>query len=124
MNAEWHSLCRGRDFAADGEAVNVQLADQRKHRIFVEDRGEEYVLLGVVARPALVATLDDPLRVTWMRNRNSELVGFRIDGKGRLVGEAWVSKTGLTAEEFELYLRTLAVDCDRLENILTGKDLY
>lgn len=124
MNAEWHSLCRRKEFDVDGEAVNVHLADERRHRIFVEDHGDEYLLRGLVARAAIVASLEDKLFVTWMRNRNSELVGFRIDGKGRLVGEAWIPKAGLSADEFELYLKTLAVDCDRLESLLTGKDSH
>lgn len=124
MIAEWHVLCKAKGFTVDGEAVDVHLADQRKHRVYVSNRGEEYLLLGVIARRAVVEQLDDPIFVTWKRNRNSELVGFRIDDRGRLIGEAWVPKAGLTADEFQLYLRTLAVDCDRLESILSGKDHY
>ncbi len=122
MSVNWHELCQEKEFIVDGEAVNVQLAEGRMHRIYVKNLVEEYLLLGMIAKPSLVKHLDDPVFVTWMRNRNSELVGFRIDDKDRLVGEAWVPKAGLTSEEFQLYVRTIAVDCDRLENILTGKD--
>ena len=57
-----------------------------------------------------------------LRNRTAALVGFRIDNRSRLVGEAWVSKSGLTTEEFELYVRNLAAECDRFEFVLTGRD--
>jgi len=50
------------------------------------------------------------------------LMGFRIDRRGRLVGEAWVPKAGLTGEEFQLYVRHLAVEADRFEYGLTGRD--
>jgi len=33
-----------------------------------------------------------------------QLVGFRLDQKGRLVGEAWVPKAGLSGDEFLLYV--------------------
>ena len=49
-------------------------------------------------------------------------MGFRIDHRGRVVGEAWVPKAGLSAAEFQLYLRTAAVECDRFEYVLTGRD--
>jgi hypothetical protein len=51
------------------------------------------------------------------------LVGFRIDRQHRLVGEAWIPKAGLVAEEFQLYVRMLAAECDRFEYALTGKDV-
>ncbi len=122
MNADWHGLCREKSFSLDGDVVSVQLPDERRHRVYVSSQGEEYLLSGLIAKPSSVGQLEDPIFITWMRNRNSELVGFRIDGKGRLIGEAWLPKVGLTAEEFQLYIRTIAADCDRLESILLGKD--
>jgi hypothetical protein len=124
VNADWNVFCRTKGFVVDGEAINVQLADARSHRIYVSNHKDEYLIFGLIARPSLVRKLDDPMFVTWMRNRNSELVSFRINHKECLIGEAWVPKAGLTSEEFQLYVRTVAVDCDRLESILTGKDAY
>ncbi|HEU5178897.1 MAG TPA: hypothetical protein VFU24_15710, partial [Burkholderiales bacterium] len=60
-----------------------------------------------------------PLRA-WRRNRSSQLVGFRVDQRGRLVGEAWVPKAGLSAQEFQVYVRRVAAECDRFEYLLTG----
>jgi hypothetical protein len=51
-----------------------------------------------------------------------QLVGFRLDQKGRLVGEAWVPKAGLTRDEFLLYAKRVADECDLFEYHLTGKD--
>ena len=52
----------------------------------------------------------------------TELVGFRIDARGRLIGEAWVPKAGVTSSEFTSYLRAVAAECDRFEYQLTGSD--
>jgi hypothetical protein len=38
------------------------------------------------------------------------------------VGEAWIPKAGLTESEFQLYVRTLAIEADRFEYALTGRD--
>ena len=58
----------------------------------------------------------------WQRNRRLMLVGMRFDKQGRLVGESWVPKAGLVGDEFLVYLRTLARECDRFEFQLTGED--
>ena len=58
----------------------------------------------------------------WKRNRSTQLVGFRVDRKGRLVGEAWVPKAGLERGEFLLYVVRVATECDLFEYHLTGKD--
>ena len=59
----------------------------------------------------------------WKRNRATQLVGFRIDDRSRLVAEAWVLKIGVTPEEFQLYVRTVAKESDRFEFLLTGRDV-
>jgi hypothetical protein len=38
------------------------------------------------------------------------------------VGEALVPKAGLSTQEFQLYVRTVAVEADRFEFVLTGRD--
>ena len=42
--------------------------------------------------------------------------------RGRVVAGAWVPKAGLTQEEFQLYVRAVAVESDRFEYRLTGRD--
>jgi hypothetical protein len=102
--------------------VLVDLQDGRRHRVTVDDMDDSYRLTAVVAGAAVAGGIGDlPIR-TWQRNRGTELVGFRIDKRGRLIGESWVPKAGLSAAEFQLYIHTVAAECDRYEFELTGKD--
>lgn len=123
MAADWVRYCRAKDFTADDPYIDVRFEDERRHRVMVKDEGDAYLISGFVVRQAVVTSMPDlPVRV-WLRNRATHLVGFRIDQRLRLVGEAWVPKSGLTPEEFQLYVRTVATECDRFEYILTGRDI-
>ena len=122
MIDSWLPLCDAPDFAASDPHVDVTFADGRTHRVTVEDQTDAYFLSGFVVRQSIVGALPDLPIQTWLRNRTVSLVGFRIDRRGRLVGEAWLPKAGLTANEFQLYVRTIAVECDRFEYLLTGRD--
>jgi hypothetical protein len=123
MTPEWVSLCRAEDLLVSGTSVEVRFADDRHHRVHIEDCGNEYELSAFVVRQAVVnRSVDLPNRI-WCLNASTPLVGFRIDRHGRLVGEARVPKTGLSAAEFQLYLRTVGVECDRFEYVLTGRDI-
>jgi hypothetical protein len=76
----------------DGDVIVVTFPDERSHRVVVEDVDDAYEFSAVVARPAALDDIDDaPLRA-WRRNRATQLLGFRIDRKGRLMGEAWAPK--------------------------------
>ncbi len=122
MAPDWARLCRGDGFAIEGDDIHVTLAAGRHQRVSVADRGASYELHSVVARPAVVDTIQDaPLRA-WKRNRSALLVGFRVDRRGRLVGQAWVPKAGITADEFQAYVRRVAAESDRFEYVLTGAD--
>jgi len=120
--ADWWKLCRSEGLALAGDAVVVDLADGRRHSVKVRDTGDTFSLTAIVAKPALLQQVPQVPLLAWRRNRASRLVGFRVDPTGRLVGESWVPKVGLTAEEFQLYVRRVAVECDRLEHLLTGTD--
>lgn len=122
MAADWTKLCRSAGLSVEGEAVEVKLAEGRHHRVSVRDAGPSYELQSIVARHAALRDVGDAPLLAWRRNRSSQLVGFRIDHRGRLVGEAWVPKAGLTAEEFQIYVRRVAAECDRFEYLLTGAD--
>jgi hypothetical protein len=116
-------LCRGDStIQFERNIAVVSLAEGRAHRVEVRDTGDAYECMGIVAPASVIANLSNaPLRA-WLKNRATQLVGFRIDHRGRLVGEAWIPQPGLTPEEFCLYIRRVAVECDRFEYILTGKD--
>lgn len=122
MAAEWVPLCDVGDLTVNEPHIEVAFKNERRHRVFVEDTDDSYQLTAVVARQRVVAQQTDLPLQAWLRNRATQLVGFRIDRRGRLVAEAWVPKAGLTAEEFQLYVRTVAAESDSFEYLLTGAD--
>jgi hypothetical protein len=124
MANDWRTMCNATDLKVDDTEVTVTFPDQRSHRVTVSEVGEEFLLNAIVARPATVRAAGDSLPLdTWVRNRAVNLVGFRIDEKDRLVSESWVPKAGLTAEEFQFHLRSIAIESDRFEYALTGRDV-
>jgi hypothetical protein len=123
MAADWVRFCRAKDLSIDESHIDVGLGNERQHRVTVEEGDDTYLISAFVVRQAVVASLPDLPIQSWLRNRVTALVGFRIDRQGRLVAEASVPKMGLTAGEFQLYVRTVAVESDRFEYILTGRDV-
>lgn len=122
---DWRGLSRDAGFKVSGDEITVMFSDGRQHRVAVEEppEREELRLLAVAAKPSMLpADADGPHLFAWRRNRFSDLVGFKIDGRGRLVGETWVPLAGLDAGEWALYVRTLAQACDRVEYLLSGRD--
>jgi hypothetical protein len=120
---DWQQFCCGAEgvtIARNG--IDVITPNQRRHRVRIRETVDSYDLSAVVARPAALRDVPDASLRAWRRNRGMELVGFRIDRRGRLVGEAWVPKAGLGREEFLLYVRRVAAECDEFEFRLTGKD--
>ena len=122
MAADWWKLCRDAGMTVDGGTVVVDLSDGRRHTVEVRDTGDTYALSAVVARPAALRETPYVPLLAWHRNRVARLMGFRLDRRGRLVGESWAPKVGLSAEEFQFYVRRVALECDRLEHLLTGMD--
>lgn len=122
MAASWQSLLRGRDFLVEDGAIRVALGE-RAHRVNVVDAGANYVLSAIVARPRVTTGIEDVALRTWLRNRTTMLVGFRLDVRKRLIAEAVVPKAGLTAEEFRWYAQSVARESDRFEFELTGEDV-
>ena len=123
MNVNWRELCRGSGFALFDDGVEVRFDTGRSHKVTVEDRGDTFLVRSVAARSSAVSEIRDAALRAWIRNRSVSLVGFRVDERGRMIGEAWIPKIGLTPAEFQLYVRTVASECDRFEFQLTGQDL-
>lgn len=106
----------------EGSHIYLEFTDQRRHRVTVEETPDAFLVSGIACPRRDVLQIPDLAILTWKKNRALQLVGFRVDQNQRLVGEAWVPKPGLTREEFLLYVRTVAIECDRFEFMLTGKD--
>jgi hypothetical protein len=120
---DWKSLTRAAGLDVHDNAIEVRFADGRIQRLQVADDAAGTIRLWtVVARRAVVEQLKNPELYAWLRNRLVDLVDFRIDREGRMIGEASVATSGLAAEEWALYIRTVASASDRLEYLLTGRD--
>jgi hypothetical protein len=119
---DWRQWCVGlHDISVDRDGVEVVTADERRRRVAIRETADTFELTGIaVGRAAIDAIPDAPLRA-WRRNRAMQLVGFRFDHKNRLVGETWIPKAGLNRDEFLLYVKRVAAECDLFEYNLTGK---
>jgi hypothetical protein len=123
MNADWRSLSRRAGLRLTHDGIEVSLADQRSQILHADAFSEDTIKLwSVVARPAALARLRTPLVDAWRRNRYSELVGFTLDTRGRMIGEAWVPTAGLTSDEWGYYVQLVAEACDRFQYLITGRD--
>ena len=123
MAASWTSLCNAPGLSVHESTIAVQLGDGRGHRVAVVEASDGYCLTAVVLGRAAFEKSGVSVTRLWEMNRSLNLVGFRIDRKGRLVGEAWIPTLPLDSAEFQLVLRNLATECDRYEFMLTGKDV-
>lgn len=122
MSPDWRGFCRTSDFSLDGEGIVVSFQNERRHRVSVVTESGELVVRARVLPPSTVARTANLLETMWLRNRATALVGFRIDKRGWLVGEATLPQAGLTASEFQTYVRAVAAESDRFEFAITGLD--
>ena len=123
MAIDWRTLCRAAKLELEGDDVVVQFENGRSHRVTVRETSELFEFHAVVAKRKAVEHVTDLADRIWRVNRVAQLVGFRIDRHGRVLGEGWVANAGVTAEEFQLVLRRVAAESDRLEFLLTGRDV-
>jgi hypothetical protein len=130
LSVDWKNLARSLGYTvSQGDTITVQLDGGSSQTLFCEPRIDENVLRiwSVIARQRTVAEVagdESPLRYAWERNRLSDLVGFTLDARGRLIGETWISYEGLTADELGFSLAELARVCDWHEFRLAGEDVY
>ena len=127
MSRDWHSFCNDASCGIEDDSIDVDLVDGRSHRVRVESTSGAWQLTAVVATPSVLDQLDafdPPSNRCWLRNRLIDLVGYRIDRRGRLVANAWVPKLGLEAEEFVIQVRLLAREADRFEFLLSGANVH
>lgn len=123
MEIDWRTLCRAPWVKLEGDDVVVQFENGRSHRVRVRETSELFELHAVVAKRKAGEHVTELADRIWRLNRAAQLVSFRLDGQGRVRGEGWVAKAGVTAEEFQLVLRRVAAESDRVEFLLTGRDV-
>jgi len=122
MKTDWRQYCQANDLQVENGEAHVTLRAGRVHHVSIIEKQDGYILRSLVARAADVVSIPNAALKAWMRNRFTELVSFRIDEKGRMVGEAWAPRESLSAAEFSTLVRAVASESDRFEYVLTGAD--
>ncbi len=124
MPTDWQRLSRAAGLQVTAEGLRVRVGERQQAVLVEEPEGEpaELRVFSFAGPPRASAGYDPLDLLAWERNRASDIVGFKLDGRGRLIGEAWVPTVGLNAEEWGFYIRTVAEACDRLEYLLTGRE--
>lgn len=122
MNVDWKALTREIGLRIENGAIRVLCGADRQHLVNVDDSNEDAIRLWsrVVTRGNAP---EDATLQAWKMNRFREVVGFKEADRGLIIGECWLPKTGLTADEWRLSVMTLARSCDRLEYLWTGRDV-
>jgi hypothetical protein len=129
LHAEWKALARRAGFHVSlDDRITVDLDGGGRQVISFSLHKLQPVVRGrsIIASARVISEAADgfSLRYAWERNRLSDLVGFTVDKRGRLVGETWIPIDGLTSDEFALYVNELARVSDWHEFRLTGEDIY
>jgi len=111
----------------DGSA-DVTLGGGRGQTVKIERDGDGYVFTSVVLGSARgKAQHDDQPTLAerlWRRNRQTDVVNFTFDQQHRLIGRVEHLADSLDAEELFFYLSRLAIECDRMEYLLTGENRF
>ena len=105
------------------DGVGVSFHEGQRQRVRIQEVDGSLLVYAVITRAATVRDLPDPALMAWQRNCLSRVVGLRLDERGRLIGQAWLALGGLDAHEFQLCVRAVAAECDRVEHLLTGRDV-
>ena len=116
-----------RRWTLEGDIIRVRLQEGgRSQTVRVSQDEDRYVFRSVVlSAPAATRTRSHRRRIAyraWRRNGSKPLVTFAFDDKDRLIGLIEVPAATLDHEELDLYIETLARECDRFEYALTGAD--
>jgi hypothetical protein len=127
LNADWEALSRDAALTYEGNVIRVDCGHERQQDVHVEETGESLIRLWsrvtTLRRLAKVyPEAGHAERELCLINRYRELVGFKVNERRMVIGEAWVMTVDLTVDEWGLYVRTLAKACDRMEYRWTGGD--
>src|SRR4051812_12207495 len=91
MSADWRKLSRASKLETRANGIRVTFEDGRKQLVCVDDEADGRIRIwSLVSESEVVCALKQTNIRAWLRNRLSELVGFKMDERGRLIGEASV----------------------------------
>ena len=122
---EWKEFVTGDGIKArSSDTLEVMFSGGRSHRLRISEEENGWRLEAMVVRDFHDSgkTVFDPFRWVAVVNRGLRMCALELGEDGHLTGTAWVPMAGLTKAEFQLVVRNLAAECDRLEFSLTGKD--
>ena len=122
MHNDWERYCQATDLQVKRGRVQVNFVGGRNHTVRIHPTSDDYLLTADIVHLDDVPYSAEPYQEMWKRNRRSVLVGFRVDDDRFLVAHGWTPKEALTAEAFQLLIRTVAREADRYEFQLTGSD--
>ena len=69
MTPEWRALCRGSGFTCRGSEMVIQLPDERRQTVVVEDQEDAYLLWSTVAKARSLRAMPGLACQAWERNR-------------------------------------------------------
>jgi len=119
------SSYEGVELAWSPGTVTARFRSGRSQAVTYKLNGELVRFQSTVLKPAAARALDQEKLAADLleRNRDTELVAFGFSSGGHV--EAWIDQRASTlqADELRFYLVALAVEADRLEYLLTGKDV-
>jgi hypothetical protein len=108
--------------------VKVDLGNGRGQTVYIDRVGDGYVLTSVVLGTARAEEQKKDIVVLaerlWTRNSQTDLVSFTFDAQNRLVGRVDHPTGALNAKGLFFYLTRLAIECDRMEYLLTGENRF
>lgn len=111
-----------------GGRAEVELGGSRSQTVFITRCGEGYALFSVVMGAKNVKDYREDVAAfaerLWCRNRQTDMVNFTFDDQNRLVGRIDHPTPTLDAAELHFCLSRLAVECDRMEFLLTGENRF
>lgn len=117
------------DWTLTEKYVDVQIGrGHRRQRVYLSTKSGVYFFISVVLGSAAVtknnSRWNELALMAWQRNADHEIVTFAFDKQNRLVGLIRHPAEHLDPEELELYITTLARECDRFEYLIAGRDKF
>jgi hypothetical protein len=109
------------------DVLEVELPSGRRQQVFVDARSVKAIRFwSIILSPRATRELGGgrPSEYAWERNRLSDLMGFSVDGRGRLIGETWIADEAMTPDTLSLHVHEVARVCDWHEFRLSAKDEY